>query len=666
MIMHNPLLQSSSTPVDYPSITLENMAAAFDHVLLAHEQGVARIIEEQQALPTWDGLVLAVDGLDAQLLGVLYAVIPLVGKDQAWEEAIFDFYGKTVARFDQKFTNTRLQALYERLAGTEIGLNLDASKRATLRWHLDKYAASGVSLAESEKARLAELQSQIGTLRAEFLRNIERPGVLVEDETELQGLPQRLRDELAARAEETGAQGWMIACESATTEAVLRQAKHRPLRERLYRAFHTRGVSTELQQDNGTRLQSLAELLEEKAHLLGFASHPELSLSAKSAGSVNEVRSFLNDLAIAVKPTMLQWRSRLEQKAAAKGLEGVRPWDIAFLQNVSGEVRPTDVFREHFPLNTVVAALTQLAQQLFAVELRPTQVPSWDDSVQTFEVWQEHALIGLLYLDAVQHAGKQPDAVFTTYVRNRRVDAEGIYQAAVVVVNSDIPAALAGSEPLLEHLSLRKLYHEFGHALHHLLVRTRNHVLSNVTELGTDGVELFGKLLERWVWDAGYLAGIAAPDQAGNGLSQEQAAAYLSQFRQEGIEEIGRDLSLALFDLDLHSTPHDGRTIAQRLTDAREHCGYWPLVDFERPAHAFDHLVSGYDAGFYAYLWADVNAFDLFTRFQTHGLLDRATGLALQEALFEPGASRPLREGIEAFLKRLPSQAAYLRWHGLA
>jgi len=664
--MDNPLLQNSSTPIDYPSITLENMAVAFDHVLQAHAQGIARIIEQQQALPTWDDLVLAVDGLDAQLLGVLYAVVPLVGKHPSWAEAIGGFYVRTVARFDQKFTNSGLLALYQRLATSAIGLNLDPEQRTTLRWHLDKFAASGALLEESDKDRLAELRAQITALRGAFRQSINRPGLLVEDASELRGLCQRLRDELAARASEAGADGWLIACESAPTEAVLRQAEHRPLREKLYRAYHTRGASSDPLDDNGTRLQRLAELLDEEARLLGFASHPERSLKAKSAGTFSDVLEFLQGLAMAVNPGMLQWRSGLEQRALAQGLERVEPWDILYLQGGADDAQPPEAFREHFPLSTVVTALTDLAQRLFALELRPGQLASWDNSVQAFEVWQDHARIGTLYLDAVQHPGKQADAVFTSYVRNRRVDAEGIYQLAVVVVNSDIPAALAGGEPLLDHLSLRKLYHEFGHALHHLLVRTGNHVMSNVTELGTDGVELFGKLLERWVWDAGYLAGIAVPNTEGSVLDQAQAESHLSQLRQEGIEEIGRDLSLALFDLDLHGTPGDGRPVMQRLENARERCGYWPLAGFERPVQAFDHLVNGYDAGYYAYLWADVHAFDLFTRFDAQGLLDRETGRALQEALFQPGASRPLREGIEAFLGRMPSQAAYLRWHGLA
>ena len=663
--MDNPLLQNSHIPVDYPAITIENMQVAFEHVLLAHEQGIERILLDQQAMPTWDDMVLAVDGLDSQLLAVLYAASPLVDRDEAWAAAIIDFFAKTTERFDQKFTNAALQALYERLANSDIGKQLDAQKRATLRWHLDKFSASGASLAPAGKVRLAELLKQISAAREAFRSNINRPGLSVTDESELSGIPQRIRDELATRAQEAGEPGWLIACESVTTYAVLKHADNRQLRERVYRAYNTRGVGLGLQQDNRSLLEQLARLLEEKAHLLGFASHLEQSLHVKSAGSVTHVRGFLHDLAEHVRPAMLQWRADMQRQAAAKGLGNIQPWDIAYLQASSRTVLPTEALREYFPLNAVVSALQQLAEKLFDVTLQARPLATWDDSVQPVEVWQDNALIGFFYLDAVQHAGKQPDSVFTTYIRNRRVDAEGIYQAASVVVYSDVPAALPGSQPLLGLLSLRKLFHEFGHALHHLLVRTTNHVMSNVTELGTDGVELFGKLFERWVWDADYLVAISSHQHDGSQLDRARVDECLRRMRQQGVEETARDLSLALFDLDLHGTPNDGRSLEQRLSDAREHSGYWPLADFEHPAHAFDHLVNGYDAGYYAYLWSDVHAFDLFTRFEAQGLLDRATGRALQETLLAPGASRPLREGIELFLGRQPSQLPYLRWHGL-
>ncbi|WP_144170024.1 M3 family metallopeptidase [Pseudomonas sp. Kh13] len=664
--MDNPLLQKNSIPVDYPSITLENMQEAFEHVLMAHEQGIERILIEQGTMPTWDDMVLAVDELDARLVAALYAASPLVARSESWTSSIMGFFVRVIARFEQKLADGRLQQLYARLADSDIGKNLDAHQRATLRWYLEKFSASGALLDAAGRARLTDLNANISTASEAFRSNINRPGLEIIDESELSGIPQRIRDELAARARDAGRPGWLVVCESVATEAVLKHAANRQLRERVYRAYHARGVSADPQLDNRSHLQRLAQLREEKAQLLGFASHLELSLQAKSAGSVEQVRGFLHDLAAQVRPAMLQWRSDLERQGAAKGLGEVQPWDVDYLQAPSPTELSTEALREYFPLNTVVSALQQLAETLFGVLLLPRQLPTWDDSVQPFEVWQDHAFIGYLYLDAVQHAGKQADAVMTTYINNRRVDAEGIYQPASVIVFCDIPQAPTGSEPLLDHLSLRKMFHEFGHALQHLLVRTTNHVLSNVTELGTDGAELFGKLFERWVWDADYLVAISSHQADGNKLTRSRADECLQRLRQQGVQETAYGLSMALFDMDLHGTPNDGRSLEQRLDDARERCGYWPLADFEHPAHAFDYLVAGYDAGYYAYLWSDVHAFDLFTRFESAGLLDPTTGRELQETLFAPGASRPLREGIEAFLGRQVSHTPYLRWYGLA
>lgn len=385
--MANPLLQDSHIPVDYSSITLENMQAAFAHVLQAHENGVERIIRDQRTMPTWDDMVLAVDGLDSRLLAVLYAASPLVGRDTAWANAIIDFYGKVTARFEQKFANTALHDLYARLAGSDIGKQLDVGKRATLRWHLGKFAASGALLDAAGKAHLADLQAQIGTAREAFRSNIDRPGLNITDEAELSGIPQRVRDELAASAQQAGKQGWLIACDTVTTREVLKHAANRQLRERVYRAFHARGVSHDRQQDNRTYLQQLAQLLEEKALLLGYSGHLEQSLQVKSAGSVAQVCGFLHDLADHVRPAMLRWRSQVECWAAEQGLGKPQPWDFEYLRCASRSEFPAEALRDYFPLNTVVSALQQLAQTLFGAVLQPKALPVWDDSVQPFEVW---------------------------------------------------------------------------------------------------------------------------------------------------------------------------------------------------------------------------------------------------------------------------------------
>ncbi|MFP3404274.1 M3 family metallopeptidase [Pseudomonas sp. SIMBA_065] len=667
MDTRNPLLQPSNVPVDYDAVTLDNLRAAFDYALSAHQQGIAQALLAQQSMPTWDDLVMAIDDLDAQLLAVLYAASPLMYKGAPWVELVEELYGAMLERFEQKMADPTLQALYERLANSAIGKHLDAHKQATLRWYRHNFALHGALLDAPGRMQLAAINAQVRELAGRFAQNMARPGTLILDAGQLQGLAPRLLGELQAQALQVGQAGWLIPADQYVTNTVLEHAANRSLREQIYRHQHSRGVSAEVQHDNGQLLLQLAQAREQKAHLLGYADYPSLSLHSKSAGGLAQVLRFLHGLAARVKPVMEKHRVHVQALADKNGLDTAQPWDRRYLhrlENPAGQALSMDSLRAYFALDNVIEALLTLAQRLFGLVLVRKSLATWHASVQAYEVWLDNALTGFLYLDVVQYPGKQPGQVETRYIRNRRVDAEGRFHPATVAVFSDIPSTIDGTPPLLDHMALRKLFHEFGHALHHLLVRTNNQVLSNVSALGADGVEVFGKLFERWAWDAGYLAGISANAEAGQ-LDAQQLAACLDGLRQGAVTDTAETLAMALFDLDLHATPNDGRCVRQRLEDARAQCGYWPLEAYEHPAHAFDYLLDYYDAGYYAYLWSDVLAFDLFSRFQASGLLDRATGRDLQMALLEPGASRPLLEGMHAFLGRAVSHEPFLRWHGL-
>lgn len=669
----NPLLQGSGTPVDYAAVTLDNLRAAFDLALDAHQQGIERIIAAQQTLPTWDDLVLAVDALDSQLQAVLFAASPLTFKGDTWAALLGELYGKLILRYEQKLSNKALRACYVQLSQSPQGQNLDAHERAVIQWYIRQFTLKGALLDEAELQVLAEAQARIQDLEARYRANIARDGVHVSDEQLLGGFSPRMREELRANAEASGTPGWLIPADDHWTRDVMAVASNRELREAVYRRYHTRGVSADDSQDNGKILAELATVRAEKAKLLGFSDHASLSLREKSAGSLDQVQRFLQTLAGNIKPAMGQLRLLLDARAEGLGIDQVRPWDRLYLHRAGDTAQaslPMATFREYFPLANVVASLARMAQQVFGLTLKAgndaSPVATWHESVMAFEVWQDHAYLGLLYLDAVQYPGKQADLVETRYVRNRRVDAEGVYQAAVVMVFTDVPAGLGQESPLLDHLALRKIHHEFGHALHHLLVRTTTHVGSAVSLLGTDGVEMYGKLLERWAWEADYLVDISSHKDSGEKLGLEETRTLLAALQREEVEGAAQNLLMALFDLDLHASPDDGKSLQQRMDAARELCGYWPLEDFERPAHAFDYLVNHYDAGYYAYVWSDVHAFDLFSRFRANGLLDRATGRALQEELLAHGSARPLLTGIEAFLGRAVDLGPYLHWHGLA
>jgi oligopeptidase A len=672
MIMPNPLLDTPAL-VDYSAVTLEHLSDAVDQVIAAHRDGIAGLVDRQRQLPTWDDLVLGVDVLDANLQAVFYAIAPLAFQGGEWESAVHEAYARVTTRFRQKLNDSELFTLYERLANSSLGQHLDAHQRTTLRLTLQAFRLAGVHLDPAVQQRIEQIEQRIRGLEEQFARNlarsIEQSSIHVTQRQRLAGIPERLLAQLAASASAASLPGWLVTCDEASSRAVLEYASDRALREQVYRAYQTRGWSADAEHDNGPVLERLAQARHEKASLLGFPNHLMFSLQSKSAGSAEQVRGFLDDLARKLRTPLQAWQQRLRLSAHDAGLDDVQPWDIAYLRDtssISDEAPAVEAYAEYFTLDNVMQALVSLAQQLFGLALLRTEVvAAWHPSVLTFEVLQDHARIGHLYVDALQWPGKQGGNVFTSYIRNRRIDAEGQYHGAVAAVFSDVLPGTDGKPAVLDHLALRKLYHEFGHALHHLMVRTASHVLSDLRHIGTDGVEVSGKLLERWVWDAGYMASISSHYQSGVSLAPQELEGVLATLRGEGAHECAILLSQALFDLDLHSAPNDGRTIEQRVEDSRRQASCMPMAGFERPMHAFEHLLSGYDAGYYAYLWSDVQAFDLFSRFEQHGLLDARTGRDLQEAVFAPGSSRPLVQGIEAFLGRPVSALPYLRWLGL-
>ena len=130
------------------------------------------------------------------------------------------------------------------------------------------------------------------------------------------------------------------------------------------------------------------------------------------------------------------------------------------------------------------------------------------------------------------------------------------------------------------------------------------------------------------------------------------------------MEKCAFDVSMALFDLELHSSPGDGKSIQQRLSECRERCGCWPLASFEKPAHAFDYLVAGYEAGYYSYVWGEAHAIDVFTHFEKWGC--STTGRVSASGRHSPtGPMPPMPEGCEEFLGRPMQIEALLDWYGL-
>ncbi|WP_327439296.1 M3 family metallopeptidase [Pseudomonas donghuensis] len=668
----NPFLRHYEL-IDYAAVRIEHLQSAIEQVIADNRAALSTIIAHQRALPTWDDLVLAVDALDASLNNTLYNIAPLINRPGEWEKVAYQCWGLAQDYFVEKLQNVELLSLYERLAGSPYGLNLDWQSKAALQRTITSFRLSGVHLNTMQRERLQTLEQQISTLQGKFSENMTRSSdnwsVHIIDEQRLQGVPELDKAAMAVSAKASNLNGWLITLEEAPYLAVIERAQDRDLREQVYRAYLTRGASPDPDFDNAGVLQALAKAKQEKARLLGFDSFAQYNLQLKGGASPERVLAFLKDLACQARPGLERERQHLQNAAQQQGLAPLQPWDVAYMRKQMDHTPlrlSEDDVRARFSLDTVLKALVDLAHKLFGLVLTEAQaVSTWDPDVRVFEVVQDHALLGYLYIDAIGRDGKSSEGAWTYYVWNRHIDAEGKYHKSAAAVFTNVAAGQGDVPSLLTHLDLRKLFHEFGHCLHHLMVRTSNYHLGDIQNLGPGGVEIASQLLERWCWSAQYLADISAHYQTGKPLTVQAMQTFLDQLQAQERPKLAVELAKSLFDLDLHGNLEDGRSVQKKVEDSFIEAGAWPLADFERPLHAFDHLVAGYDAGYFGYLWANVYAFDLFSRFEQEGLLNRQTGRELQDEVFAPGAARPIQTGVEAFLKRPTSALPFLRWYGL-
>jgi Zn-dependent oligopeptidase len=250
-------------------------------------------------------------------------------------------------------------------------------------------------------------------------------------------------------------------------------------------------------------------------------------------------------------------------------------------------------------------------------------------------------------------------AAFT--LRGGRVLPDGTYQAPVSAIVANFTKPTADSPSLLRHTEVVTFFHEFGHILHQTLTRARYLEFSG-SSTERDFVEAPSQMLEHWVWDRDVLRRFSRHHKTGEPLPDHLLDAMIrAKNVSSGIATL-RQLFFARIDFAYHSPGFDGDTTATLRQ-------LYPITGFPYPENThfqsgFGHLF-GYDAGYYGYLWSRVFGDDMFTRFESAGVLDTATGLEYRQKILERGGSVDGDELVRDFLGREPNSDAFLRELGL-
>ena len=582
-------------------------------------------------------------------------------------------FGQNLALFDK----------YRQLHDGPEYATLSAVRQRIIDHELRDFRLSGAELPDADKPRFKAIQEELSSLAAGFSEHLldatNAFAEWIDDAAELAGLPDDVIAAARAAAEKDGKPGWKFTLHMPSYLPVLQYADSARLREALYRANATR--ASELgkpEWDNGPLMGRILTLRHEEAQLLGYASFAEVSLVPKMAESPAQVMAFLRDLATRARPYAERDLAELRAFAADElGLPEMQPWDVAYASEKLRQARyafSENEVRQYFPEPRVLDGLFGVIESLYGVRLTHDQAPVWDPAVRVLRIERDDQLIGQLYLDLHARDTKRGGAWMDSARSRQRSRAGLLTPVAYVVCNFSPPV---GNKPsTLSHDDVTTLFHEFGHALHHLLTEVDEVAVSGIHGVEWDAVELPSQFMENFCWEWDVISGMSAHVDTGAALPRAlfdkmQAARHF----QSGMQML-RQIEFSLFDLRLHhelpaDAPVPAADVLALLDAVRREVAVLIPPPWHRFPHSFSHIFAGgYCAGYYSYKWAEVLSADAFAAFEEAGagrgsLLDRDTGARFWREVLAVGGSRPALESFVAFRGREPQVDALLRHSGM-
>jgi peptidyl-dipeptidase Dcp len=559
----------------------------------------------------------------------------------------------------------RIDGLYRERR--HLGLASD-QLRLLERRHL-RFLRNGALLDPERKARMQAISERLATLHTLFGQNVlhnEDEWRLVLDESQLDGLPDFARAAAAAAATERGLDGrYAITLARASVEPFLACSARRDLRRAAYQAWAARGTHPGAH-DNAPLIGEIVALRAEQACLLGYDSYAAYRLDDAMAKTPAAAEALLRQVWEPAKRKAAAEKAELTEAARADGLnEPIAPWDWRYYAEKARQAKyeiDEAVVKPYFVLDNIVAAAFDTAARLFGIRFiaRP-DCQTYHPDVRAHQV-QDMAgqPIGLFLHDNFARPGKRSGAWMSSYREQQRLDGEVL----PIVVNNNNFAK--GEPTLLSFDDAHTLFHEFGHGLHGLLSRVRYPSQSG-TAVRRDFVEFPSQVFEHWLEVPETLRRYARHYRTGEVLPEALLQRLLAarSFNQ-GFATV-EYAACALLDLDLHSRVEPPPDIAAFERGFLADIGMPPEIGLRhRPAH-FQHLFagSGYAAGYYAYLWAEVLDADGFAAFAEAGDPFEPGLAARLKAIYSAGDTADPMELYRAFRGREPAIDPLLAQRGL-
>lgn len=524
---------------------------------------------------------------------------------------------------------------------------------------LENFENNGLNLPDDQLTQVKQLRQQLAALETQFSANLNNESSTVSfDQSELEGVSEAL----LSRAKRSADGKFVFTTKVTDYTQLMQTAVRSETRKKMALAYLNRAADK-----NVNLLEQAISLRQKIAHLMGYKNWAEYRTHGRMAQNSATVLKFLESL-----KAKLAQKNRADLAALLKLKKEYEPhatqlnaWDTTFL-DYQLKKRNYDLddekVRQYFPAETVISGLFQVYSQLLGVQFKEIEgAKTWSPDVKLYQIQdaKNGEVIGHFYADFFPRAGKYEHAAAFPLISARTL-AIGNYSQPISAIVANFNPPSNGKPSLLNHDEVETIFHEFGHIMHQTLTRAPYASLSG-SAVAQDFVEAPSQMLENWVWSPealGLLSGhyLRPAEKLPAGLLKKLLD---SRDFNQGMFYT-RQLLYALLDMTYHTTEGsvDTTQILQKLT--REIVGIEPIPGGHFQA-GFGHLMGGYDAGYYGYLWSKVYAEDLFTRFESGGILNPEVGAEYRRIILGKGNMQDGQDLLREFLGRESTPDAFFR-----
>jgi peptidyl-dipeptidase Dcp len=679
----NPLLKHWDTPYGLPpfrAVRPEHYEPAFEAALAENRREIDAIGADPSPA-TFENTIAAFDRAGRMLVRLSHLFFNLTSSETSPAlQAVETRMAPLLAAHESwiymhRGLFARIDHLHERRA--DLGLNAE-QQRVLERFHTD-FERAGARLGPAQQQRYAAVMQRLAELTTRFGQNVlaDEAGyrLILRDESELAGLPEFVRAAARQAGVERGIDGCVITLSRSHVVPFLTFSDRRDLREQAWRAWTTRGEH-EGPTDNRPLVREILALRGEQARLHGYASYADYALAESMARRPSNVTELLEQVWGPACARADSEREALE--ALALSLDEptrIEGWDWRYYAENVRKVRfdfDEAQVKPYFPLDRMAAAAFDCASRLFGLRfVEQPQVKAYHPDVRVYEVrGSDGALVGVFLHDNFARPSKRSGAWMSAFRMQSRNGGSGAGAVVPIVVNNNNFAKAAHGEPtLLSFDDARTLFHEFGHGLHGLLSSVTYERVSGTNVL-RDFVELPSQLFEHWLSEPEVLKRharhYATHEPIPDALVERLHAA---RFFNQGYETV-RYAASALVDMAAHALPDidDDLDIVAFERAQLERIGLPSGVGMNHRLPHFQHLFSGsgYAAGYYVYLWAEVLEADGYEAFAEAGdPFDPDVAARLRRFIYASGDSLEPSAAYRAFRGRTPHIEPMLRQRGL-